>query len=216
MKGGKIVYVNKDSCNCLSTQRECNHLGPFVAIDINCINTPIDGGDGTNDNGSIIPFSSGITTSVVGIAEGATLVASLIGFGSAINGITLLGDNTIDLTGILSEAFSVPRNGNITGISATFNSFIDLNLTGTHTITAQIYRAPAGTNIYSPTNARVDLAPPITGPFPAITFGTGDIEPVPVSVGDRLLMVFYISTTINPPALNFSISGSASAGITIV
>ena len=180
-----------------------------------CINTPIDNGDGTNDNGSIISFSSGISTSVVVIA-GTIMGASLIGFGTAINGAPIIGGNTIDLTGIPSEAFSVPRNGNITAISATFNYFLDLNRGGLTTITAQIYRAPVGSDIFTATNARVDLAPPVAGVPAGITFGSAEIEPVPVSTGDRLLMVFFISSVINPPALIFSVSGTASAGINIV
>lgn len=84
------------------------------------------------------------------------------------------------------------------------------------TITAQIYRAPVGSNIFTPMSARVDLAPPVAGVPGGVTFGSTEIEPVPVSTGDRLLMVFYISSVINPPALNFGIEGTASAGINIV
>ncbi|MGE7091266.1 exosporium glycoprotein BclB-related protein [Lysinibacillus sp. NPDC048646] len=209
------MCINKDNCNCLSTPRECDAFGPFVAIDINCINTPVDNNEGL---GSIIPFSSGITTSVVLSINNATgTVGSLIGFGTAINGAAaILVGNTIDLTGFLTEAFSVPRNGNITAISATFNYFLDLNRSGLTTITAQIYRAPVGSNIFTATNARVDLAPPVTGVPAGITFGSAEIEPVPVSTGDRLLMVFFISSVINPPASTFGISGAASAGINIV
>lgn len=121
MKGGKnscaqikiILFVYPHP-------RECDSFGRFMAIDINCINTPVD-----NNAGSIIPFSSGITEFFISIASGTTRVASLIGFGTAITGVTILSDNTIDLTGLLSEAFSVPRNGNITAISATLNYFLD-------------------------------------------------------------------------------------------
>ncbi|MFJ7730646.1 exosporium glycoprotein BclB-related protein [Lysinibacillus sp. NPDC097231] len=205
-------------CSCQSnfpTRKECENFGPFVAIDINCINLEIENG-AENDSGSIIPFASGITTSIVAIASGTTRVASLIGFGTAVNGVSILDDNTINLTSTLSEAFSVPRNGNITSISATFDAFFNPNRGGTQIITAQIFRAEAGTNIFTPTNARVDLAPPITGPSATLTFGTANIEPLPVVAGDRLVMVVYISSSINPPALNFSILGTVSAGINIV
>ncbi|WP_054768694.1 hypothetical protein [Lysinibacillus parviboronicapiens] len=57
--------------------------------------------------------------------------------------------------------------------------------------------------------------PPVAGVLAGITFGSTEIEPVPVSTGDRLLLVFYISSVINPPALNFAIEGTASAGINI-
>lgn len=213
MKGGKIVRINNERCNGLSPQIECENFGPFVAKNINCINFTESGEE--NDSGSIIPFSSGISTSVVTIGPDFGLTSSLIGFGTAINGVPIL-NNTIDLSGLLSEAFSVPRNGNITAISAAFNYFLDPNRGGLTTITAQIYRAPVGSNIFTATNVRVDLAPPVAGVPAGITFGSANVEPVPVSAGDRLLMVFYISSIINPPALNFSVEGTASAGINIV
>ncbi|MGE7090863.1 exosporium glycoprotein BclB-related protein [Lysinibacillus sp. NPDC048646] len=205
------MCINKNNCNCLSTPRECDSLGPFIAIDINCINTPVD-----NNAGSIIPFSSGITTSVVSRGPDFGFTSSLIGFGTAINGVTILNDNTINLTGSLSEAFSVPRNSNITAISAAFSAIPNPNLIEVATITAQIYRAPAGSNIFTATNARVDLAPPVTNFVQPTSFGSAEIEPVSVSVGDLLLMVFYISSTIISPQTNFSISGFASAGINMI
>ncbi|MBG9455905.1 hypothetical protein ABE61_18070 [Lysinibacillus sphaericus] len=205
------MCLNNDSCNCLSPQIECENIGPFVAKDINL---EIENGE-ENDSGSIIPFSSGITTSVVSRGPDFGFTSSLIGFGTAVNGVTILDDNTINLTGTLSEAFSAPRNSNITAISATFNAFINFNLIEVATITAQIFRAPAGSNIFTPTNARIDLSPPATN-LGFISFGSTDIEPVPVSAGDFLLMVFYISSTIVSPFINFSISGFASAGINMV
>ncbi|QDP99406.1 hypothetical protein FOH38_01915 [Lysinibacillus fusiformis] len=137
------MCIDKNNCICLSTPRKCDASGPFVAIDIKCINTPVG-----NNEGSIISFSSGISNSVV-IIVGTLMGASLIGFGTA-------------------------------------------------------------------TNARVDLAPPVAGVPAGITFGSAEIEPVHVSVGDRLLMVFFISSVINPPALITTVTGNASAGINIV
>ncbi len=208
------MCINNESCNCLSPRIKCENFGPFVAKDINCINLEIENGE-ENDSGSIIPFSSGITTSIVTRGPDFGFTSSLIGFGTAVNGVTILNDNTINLTGTLSQAFSVPRNSNITAISASFSANLNPNLIEAATITAQIYRAPAGSNVFTPTNARVDLAPPATN-FSLISFGSTDIEPVPVSAGDLLLMVFYISSTIISPFTNFSILGFASAGINMV
>ncbi|MED1017031.1 hypothetical protein [Bacillus atrophaeus] len=42
--------------------------------------------------------------------------SSAIGFGTSVPGITIIG-GTIDLTGLLSEAFTVPRAGTITSIA---------------------------------------------------------------------------------------------------
>lgn len=86
------------------------------------------------------------------------------------------------------------------------------------TIRAQIFLAPEGSNIFTGTSASVDLTPPLTGPSPIgqITFATANIPPVPVTVGDLLLMVFYISSTTGDPNELDDIAGNASAGINIV
>ncbi len=185
----------------------CTALGPFTAIDAACIVPPA-------LTGSIIPFASGVTpvalTSLVG---GLVGTPSLIGFGSAVPGVILAG-NTIDLTGLINEAFSVPRPGLLTAISASFTLTVALTLATSATVSAEIYRAPAGSNIFTPTGVRVDLAPTLT---PAITVGTtlsgasSNFAPVPVAVGDRLLMVFTLSGS----ALAGAVTGTASAGVTI-
>ena len=77
------MCINKDKCNCLSTRKECDNFGPFVAKNINCINSDVENSE-ENNGGSIIPFSSGNTQTVVENILGNTL-ASLIGFGSAVD-----------------------------------------------------------------------------------------------------------------------------------
>lgn len=85
------------------------------------------------------------------------------------------------------------------------------------TIRAQIFHAPVGSNIFTGTSAFVDLTPPITLPIATlgqIAFASGNIAPLSVSVGDCLLIVFYISSiTTNLPV---NVIGTASAGINIV
>ncbi|UZM98450.1 hypothetical protein OL548_28065 [Lysinibacillus sp. MHQ-1] len=70
---------------------------------------------------------------------------------------------------------------------------------------------------FTGTSASVDLAPPITDPFPfgQIAFASANIPPVPVTVDDRLLMVFYISSATDTFGIA-DILGKASAAINIV
>ena len=187
----------------------CTALGPFIAIDAACIIPQ-------PNIGSIIPFSSGITPVVLtSIAGGLVGTTSLIGFGTAIPGVTVTG-TTIDLSGVATEAFSVPRAGNITAISATFTTLAALSLVGTTTtINARIYRAPANSNVFTATGATVNLTPPLTGALPlgTISSGSANVPPVPVAQGDRLVMVFSITST--GLTVVQTVTGTASAGITI-
>ncbi|SKC13818.1 BclB C-terminal domain-containing protein [Lysinibacillus sp. AC-3] len=203
----------KNNCNRSSASKDCNNLGPFVATDINCINSKI-GNGGENQGGSIIPFSSGRQTVVENIL--GNRLASLIGFGSAVD-LVPLANNTINLTGLLSEAFTVPRDGNITAISASYNALAGQVESGSVTIRAQIFLAPVGSNTFTGTSASVDLVPSITEPIPVglLVFASATISPVPVTAGDRLLMVLYISSVPGETAVDI-ILGNASAGINIV
>ncbi|MEB2300136.1 hypothetical protein LAV72_10950 [Lysinibacillus xylanilyticus] len=201
--------MNSTCGGCANQNNQCNALGPFEAIEAACITTP-------PATGSIIPFSSGtVPVILTAILGGAIGTVSEVGFGTSIPGVTLAGTN-IDVTSAIlgTEAFSVPRAGTITSISASFSATVALTLVGgTATIRAQIYRAPAGSNVFSPTDAFVDLAPALsTIAVGTIAFGTRNVTPVPVAAGDRLLMVFSVTTT----GLAAIITGNASAGINIV
>ncbi|MDM5230754.1 exosporium glycoprotein BclB-related protein [Lysinibacillus pakistanensis] len=201
--------MNSACGGCANKNNECTALGPFEAIEAACITTP-------PATGSIIPFASGtVPVALAAVAGGAIGTVSMVGFGTSIPGVTLTGTN-IDLAGATTgmEAFSVPRAGTITSISATLSVTVAVaTFTGTATVRAQIYRAPAGSNLFSPTDAFVDLAPALTSlVVGAITFGTRNVTPVPVAAGDRLLMVFSVTTS-GAAAL---VTGNASAGINIV
>ncbi|WP_054768654.1 exosporium glycoprotein BclB-related protein [Lysinibacillus parviboronicapiens] len=202
-------FMNHGGCGCSSScNNECSALGPFVAIDAACILPP-------QATGSIIPFSSGITTVILAsLATGLITAPSLIGFGTAIPGPTILG-NTIDLSGVVTEAFSVPRPGNITAISASFTATLGVTLVGTTTVTATVYRAPAGSTLFTATSATVNLAPAFTGIIAVgqTAFASATVPPVPVVTGDRLLMVFSITTA--GVTVIQTLTGTASAGITI-
>lgn len=185
----------------------CVNLGPFRAVRPGC--TP-------PNTGTIIPFSSGVTSLVlVTLATGLAGTPSLIGFGSAVPGVTIIG-NTLDLSGVITEAFSVPRNGSITAISASFTALAADTIVGNAFVTAQVYRAPAGSTLFTATNARVTLTPSFTGllTIGQTSFGSANVPPVPVSQGDRLVMVYTLSGTGITDVVTIT-AGTASAGITI-
>ncbi|MFJ7951067.1 exosporium glycoprotein BclB-related protein [Lysinibacillus sp. NPDC096418] len=205
--------MNNCGGSCSSGRHNCQNLGPFTAVDVACITPPTH-----KAKGSIIPFSSGIVPAILTAALGATLATtSLVGFGTSFPGVSLLG-NTIDLAGLLqTEVFAVPRAGNITSIAASFTVVAGLNLAAGSTVRAQIYRAPATGTVFTATNAMVDLVPTIAVPLSVNQVMSGlanVVPPVPVSAGDRLVMVFSVIT---PGGLTsiVSITGHASAGITI-
>lgn len=196
---------------CLSDRgnnaNRCHNLGPFIAIDPDCVVS-------AKKTGSIIPFSSGVTPAVLVNAVGGLIgTTSLVGFGSAIPGVSVVNNQINLLAPLLSEAFSVPRAGSITSISASFRATLAVALVGTATVNARIYRAPAGSNTFTATAASVNLTP-ITGPLAVDQTVSGTSEnfaPVAVSPGDRLLMVFSVSGV----ALATTLTGVASAGINI-
>ena len=172
--------------------------------------------------GSIIPYASGGPITMTAIAGGLVNTAGLVGFGNSASAISALG-GTIDLSGtllafpILDFAFSVPRIGTITSISAFFSTTAALALAlATVTVTAQLYRSTTPDNIFTPIpGASVALSPTLTGIVPVGTILTGlnDSISVPVSPGDRLLMVFTITGT--GITVLTTVAGYASAGITI-
>lgn len=188
----------------------CFSFGPFRATTTIC--PPI-------NTGSIIPFSSGSTAGGVTILTGATgapAAVSIIGFGTAVNGIVPATDGTITLpVGLTTEAFNVPRAGNVSAISGSFTVSTPATLApagSTATITARIYRAPAGSSIFTPTNAFVNLTPNVTVPVAGGTVFQGTTSTnVPVLAGDRLVLVYSVAGT----ATALSLTGTATAGITI-
>lgn len=203
--------------NCQSPGFEldnCHRFGPFRAPDANCIPPSLN-----TTTGSIIPYASGLLpVELVTLADGLVDTVSLVGFGTSVPGVSLLG-GLIDLTPvvgtILNEAFTVPRTGTVTAISATFSVLAGLAVAGDVTVNAQIYinKAGSGDNIFTPTEVSVDLAPSLAGlAIGDVVSGSASNFSLPVEAGDRLLMVFSASGTTLAIA---TITGTASAGITI-
>ncbi|KYG91975.1 exosporium glycoprotein BclB-related protein [Metasolibacillus sp. FSL H7-0170] len=213
----KYFKFHRD-CGCSSGSNNCTSSGPFQAIDAACVVTPPNNGV---TGGSIIPFSSGTVPAVLTtIGGGLVGTGSLIGFGTSVPSISLagglielpLGSAAVPLT----EAFSMPRAGRLTAISASFTATVGVAL-GSYTVNAQIYRAAAGTTAFTPlAGATVDLSPAIVNPITLAQTvqGTATLPSIPVAAGDLLIMVF--SVTGSGALLEAAtITGTASAGLNI-
>ncbi|MFT8318803.1 MAG: exosporium glycoprotein BclB-related protein, partial [Sporolactobacillus sp.] len=176
------------------------------------------GDTGPTGAGAIIPFASGIPVALTTLAGGIAGTPSFLGFGSSAPSLDVLGA-TIDLTGaagtLLNFAFSVPRAGTITSLSAYFSVTAAVTLLGTATITAQLYQSTTPDNTFTAIPGASVVLPPLTG---LITLGDtlNDITSglsVPVTPQTRLLMVFSVAAT--GIALATTIAGYASAGVAI-
>lgn len=172
------------------------------------------GGSSSGSGKSIIPFSSGpaiaMTTTLAGPGN-----VGCIGFGNSVN---LSGSTPIlDLTTSNNMAFMVPTNGTINEISGFFSTSTALSLIGTTiSITAKLFEASQGSNSFTEVpGAVVTLSPVLTGiaGIGTTTSGTTSGLSIPVSAGKRYMMVF--TSTASGISLINTISGYASAGLTI-
>ncbi|WAC12760.1 exosporium glycoprotein BclB-related protein [Dyadobacter pollutisoli] len=169
----------------------------------------------SSGGGAIIPYASGNAPIVM-----TTLLGGFAGTGAAIG----FGDNLAGLSTAIpfldgallpgNMAFSVPRAGVVSSISATFVSTVAVALFGTATVKAQLYSALAGTDMFLPLPG-VEVSLP---PFAAIAIGSiGQATlsglAIPVVAGDRLLLVFSCSEAGGLIPSNFV--GHASAGVEI-
>lgn len=178
------------------------------------------GAAGTNGSTSIIPLASGLPISLTTIAGGLAGIPAFIGFGSSAPGLTVLG-SSIDLTnpsGTLSNfAFSMPRAGTITSLSAYFSTTAALSLLGSSiTIRAQLYVSNTPNNVFTPIpGAIVNLSPALSGTISIGTISSGITTglSIPVTAGSRLLMVY--SAQASGLSLLNTVVGYASAGIEI-
>lgn len=218
-----MVRFQRESCGCGGNnfigscvnmdnngRNRCRQLGPIRAVDEECL-PPAGLGRGT-----IIPYASGATPVALAAAVGTTLaVPFLIGFGTAFPGV-LLANGTIDLSDAVAalnnEAFVVPRDGTITSLYASFTILAAVTLGAEDAIIAEVYRAPEGSDIFSPTGVRVSLAPEVPGLIAIGTVLSGSTGAnLPVVAGERLLLVYSIGGT----SLITAVTGTASAGMAI-
>ena len=178
------------------------------------------GPTGIAGTGAIIPFASGLPVALTTIAGGLAGLPAFVGFGSSAQGLTLLG-STIDITnaaGTLSNfAFQVPRAGTITSFSAFFSTTVALSLVGsTVTVNAQIYQSTTPNNVFSPiAGTLISLTPSLSGLISVGTLLNGALTGlnIPVTAQTRLMLVF--SATASGLTLLNTVTGYASAGLSI-
>jgi BclB C-terminal domain-containing protein len=177
------------------------------------------GATGANAAGAILPFSSGAPVVLTTLAGGVSGTPGLIGFGNSVTGLPL--GAAIDLAGspttLLNFAFSMPRDGVITSLSAYFSLAAEIQLIGTTVdITAQLYAAANG-NVFTPVSGTAVTLAPAFGPgFHSIGANTRGLLTnlsVPVSAQTRLLLVFR-ATAAGAFPVN-TIAGYASGGISV-
>ncbi|OME03181.1 spore surface glycoprotein BclB [Paenibacillus odorifer] len=181
----------------------------------------VTGATGATGSGAIIPYSSGLPVAMTTVLGGLLNTSSAVGFGSSATNISITG-GTIDLTGaagtLLNFAFSVPRTGTITSMAAYFSATASVSLVGTTvTITAQLYRSTTPNNTFTAVpGALVTLSPPLTGLIALGTISSGNTTglSIPVTVGERLLLVFTSTVTAGIDVAT-TVAGYASAGVTI-
>lgn len=175
---------------------------------------------GPAGSGSIIPFASGLPITMTTIAGGLPGTGGVVGYGHSADGIALFG-GILDLTGgsgvDMNYAFSMPRDGTITSMSAYFSSTVALSLIGTTiTINEQLYCSTTPDNIFVPVaGANVTVAPSLSGILAIGTISNGITTGlnIPVTAQTRCMPVFTASaagiTLIN------TVQGYVSGGLVI-
>jgi|GEM_PF-2142987 len=169
--------------------------------------TGLFGATGPTGLTTIIPFASGETPIV--LVPGAE--AAIIGFGDSISGFTLSNPLVVSNG---SFAFTVPKDGRITSLSAYFSLTSGLIppapvVSPTATIIAIIYVASPASNNFVPRPIPAVITPIQTG---FVTLGSVTVaENIVVNAMDRVMIVFTYQSSNNSQV----IVGIASAGITL-
>ena len=178
------------------------------------------GDKGDAGSGTIIPYASG-TPIIMTVNSGVIGTVSLVAFGSSTSGITLSSGDIIlnGTSGLTNQAFSFPRNGTVTGITAYLTTTAQVYITDSNSafIAVQLYQSATPNNIFTAIpGTLVVLNPPLTG-----TVYVGSIHHVemtglsiPITIGTRLLLVFLTESNTLFPEF-FSVTGYASGGMTI-
>ena len=178
------------------------------------------GAPGSSGGGTIIPFASGSPATVTTLVGGLPGTGTLLGFGNNASTPGAVG-GTIDLTGSngvsVNFAFSIPRDGTITSISAYFSNTTALSLIGsTLILQGQLYQSTTPDNTFTPIpGASVMLAPVLTGIVPIGASSNGIITGLSIPVSAQTRLLFVGSATANGIGLTNAVSGYWSAGVMI-
>lgn len=173
-----------------------------------------DGQDGVDGMGAILPYASGAPVAITGLVGNLLGTSAAVGMGSSMANVLFSG-NTIDLTGaagtVANFASVVPRDGVITDFSAFFSVALGATLLSAPTIRARLFKSQSPTSNIFEEVTTINLSPPL-GLIVTVgqtTTGHASLN-VPVTQGERLLVVFGASA-----ALAVAVTGYASAGVAI-
>jgi BclB C-terminal domain-containing protein len=170
--------------------------------------------------GAIIPFASGLPVTLSTVLGGLVGSVGLVGFGGSTSGITLVG-GALDLTGgagvAINQAFSLPRDGLITSISAYFSTTVALDLIGTTVdLSADLFCSTGPDNIFTPVpGAHVSLQPALTGPVAIGTTANGITTGLAIPITAQSRCVLVNSAAASGLNLVNAVVGYSSGGLSI-
>ena len=132
----------------------------------------------------------------------------------------IISGNTINTSGLLdSVSFTMPRDGIITSIGATFSTTLPISISNAAlTLRTSLYAAAANSNLFTELpGTSVDLAPTLSGVIPTdqVFSQINSSLSVPVNAGTRLMLVFRLIITSGDLVSTVILSGTSSAGIRI-
>lgn len=194
-------------------------LSPTVAISTTTGDWVVNGVDtgqqaqGPAGISSVIPYASGTPTTINMVVDGVIGIPEFLGLGSSAPGASVL-DTAITLLGggtVTNYAFVAPRQGYLLDVSASFQLDVAASI-GPMYPTIWVYRAPAGSNVFT----RIDAA---TLQLPDISLlVVGDIEggslnnlDILINQGDQILVVAAATGS----AVAGSAEGYISAGLAL-
>ena len=189
-------------------------IGPTGANGVTGATGPM----GPSGTCAVIPYASGTTpVALATAAAGIAGVTSFVSFGSAGPGASIVGTQ-INLAGLgLGDfAFSVPQNGTLSAISGTYTVTAGVFVTlGSISVQAQVYTAPANSDLFTATGATVTLGPAMTlfsvgQVLSGITTGLS----IPVTAGEQILLVVTAEDSSILSAVS-TVTGSFSGGLSI-
>lgn len=166
--------------------------------------------------GAIVPYASGTPVNVTTLF-GQIGSVSVIGFGSSATGLSVI-DGSLDLTGelgfLINFAYSIPRNGIITSISAYMSTVTGLSFDDSViNISVQLYHSVTPNNTFTPiSNTNVILS------FTGLSTGTiqsGITDGLNIQVAAQTRLIMIVSATATGSALVNTLTGYVSAGVAI-
>ena len=155
----------------------------------------------TASSGAIIPYASGDTVSLATSATGLASTGAIVSFGHQVSGVDLTA-GTIDLSGSafldLNKAFSIARTCALTDFNVFFSVASGTTLSGTGTVSAQLYQSTTPDNTFSAiAGSLINLTPVISGTVASGTILTGVLNGLNIAFSQktRLLLVISLSST---------------------